>query len=74
MKILSRKEAADRANVSVSTVKREEEAGRWPKRVQVTENRVGYIESEIDDHIATLAAERDEWETCAAEAEETASA
>jgi prophage regulatory protein len=61
MKILSRREAADRAGVSVSTVKREEAAERWPRRVQITANRVGYLESEIDNFIAERVAERDEW-------------
>ncbi len=74
MKILSRREAADRAGVSVSTVKREEKAKRWPGRVQITANRVGYLESEIDNFIAERVAERDEYEACAAEAEETAAA
>ena len=77
MKILSRREAADRAGVSVSTVKREEAAERWPRRVQITANRVGYLESEIDNFIAERVAERDEYEAAEAEdreAEETRAA
>jgi prophage regulatory protein len=35
-----------------------EKEGKFPKRVQVSENRVGWLESEVDALINTLAAER----------------
>jgi len=36
-----------------------EKAGRFPKRIRIGENSFGYLESEIDAHIAQLAAARD---------------
>ena len=35
-----------------------ERAGRFPKRVRIGANAFGYVESEIDAHIAKLAAAR----------------
>jgi prophage regulatory protein len=35
-----------------------EKAGKFPKRVRIGANSFGYLESEIDDHIAQLAAAR----------------
>ena len=35
------------------TVWREEQAGRFPARVQLTANRIGWIGSEIKHHIET---------------------
>ena len=59
MKILSRKQAADRAGFSISTLKRLEAAGDFPVKVPVTVGRVGYLEHEVDDWIAERVAERD---------------
>lgn len=33
---------------------------RFPKPVRLTQQRVGYLESEIDDYIQALAADRDQ--------------
>ena len=57
--IIPRKKAAARCGFSVSTLKREEAAGRFPKAIRLTEARVGYVESEIDEYIAERIAERD---------------
>jgi prophage regulatory protein len=35
-----------------------ERAGRFPKRVRIGANSFGYVEAEIDSHIAALAAAR----------------
>ena len=36
-----------------------EKLGRFPRRVHVGPNRVAWLESEIDEHIASLAADRE---------------
>jgi prophage regulatory protein len=36
-----------------------ERAGKFPKRIQVGENRVAWLESEVEDWIAARVAERD---------------
>jgi prophage regulatory protein len=40
-------------------VGRLERAGKFPKRVKVGENRVAWLESEVEDWIAARVAERD---------------
>ncbi len=52
MKILPRPVAADRAGISVSTLKRLEAADDFPARFSVTPGRVGYLESEVDQWIS----------------------
>jgi prophage regulatory protein len=36
-----------------------EKAGKFPKRVPIGASRYGYVESEIDGHVAGLVAARD---------------
>jgi prophage regulatory protein len=36
-----------------------EKAGKFPKRVPIGPSRYGYVESEIDDHVASLIEARD---------------
>ena len=52
MKILPRPVAAERAGISVSTLKRLEAADDFPARFPVTPGRVGYLESEVDHWIS----------------------
>ena len=59
MKLLPRTTAADRAGISVSTLKRLEAEKKFPKRVQITAARVGYVEDEVDGFIADRIAARD---------------
>ena len=59
MQFLNRYEVADRTNLSVSTIKRLESEGHFPRRVQVTRARVAWLASEIDEWIAQRVAERD---------------
>ena len=49
MQFLNRYEVADRTNLSVSTIKRLESEGHFPRRVQVTKARVAWLASEIDE-------------------------
>lgn len=37
-----------------------ERAGKFPKRVRVSPNRIAWLESEIDEYIAERAAEREQ--------------
>gem|GEM_PF-5843067 len=52
-RIYSRKSAAEALSVSVKTVIRLELAGKL-RRVQVTQGRVGYRESELNRYMACL--------------------
>lgn len=45
--------------ISDSTIARLEAAGKFPKRVRLSTNSVAWIASEIEDHIAALAALRE---------------
>ena len=60
MQFLNRNQVAERTGISVSSIKRFEALGRFPRRVPLSENRVGWLLSEIDDWIAARVAERDE--------------
>ncbi len=59
MQLLNRKQVADRTNLSLSTIKRLEKEGRFPRRIKVTQFRVAWLASEIDDWIGQRVAERD---------------
>lgn len=48
-RILGRREAAEQLGVHVLTLDRMHSAGRGPKRVRLSERRVGYRQSDIDD-------------------------
>jgi len=51
-------ETCARTGMSKSTIRREEAKGNFPQRIQLSPNRVGFIESEVDDWIAARAAAR----------------
>ena len=59
MQLLNRKQVANRTNLSVSTIKRLEREGRFPQRIQVTQIRVAWLQSEVDDWIGQRVAARD---------------
>ena len=59
MRVLTKKETAQRCGLSVSTVRRLEIDGDFPRRVPLSASRVGWIESEIDRWIEERAAARD---------------
>lgn len=46
--------------ISDSTIARLEAAGKFPKRVRLSTNSVAWIASEIEAHIAALAASRED--------------
>ena len=59
MKVLSIRAAADMAGISVSTLKRLMAGGAFPHKFQITERRIGFLESEVSAWISERVAERD---------------
>ena len=59
MKILRLPKVLDRVGKSKASVYRDEAAGRFPKRISLGVNSVGWLESEIDAWIEARAAERE---------------
>ena len=59
MRVLREKERQRRTGISRMQAWRLEQVGRFPKRIQLGENSVGWISEEVDDWIAQRAAERD---------------
>ena len=56
MKLLTWRELADRASVSVSTVKRlHKEDPNFPRKLRISPGRVGFVEDEADAWMASLA-------------------
>jgi prophage regulatory protein len=53
MKLLSHKEVQQKTGLSGVTIWRLERAGKFPTRVNITPSRVGWIEEEIDEWIAS---------------------
>ena len=53
MKLLNSKEVQKRTGLSAVTIWRLEGAGNFPKRVNTTPSRVGWVEEEVDEWIAS---------------------
>ena len=53
MKLLNSKEVQKKTGLSAVTIWRLESAKNFPKRVNTTPSRVGWIEEEIDEWIAS---------------------
>ncbi len=51
MRLLSKKEVRDRVVYSFAHIARMEKAGQFPSRVRLGQNRVAWVEDEIDDWI-----------------------
>ncbi len=51
MKVISKRQLKDLIPYSLSHIARLEKAGKFPKRIQLGENRVGWIESEVLDWV-----------------------
>ena len=58
LKILSRIQLAELLPYSLSHIARLEQAGQFPKRIKLGTNRVGWLESEVDDWLQGRIAER----------------
>ncbi len=59
MRILDKKALREKVPYSDAQIWRLEKAGRFPRRVSLGDNRVGWLESEIDDWIEARVAARD---------------
>lgn len=59
MKFLNKRELRQKVTVSIQHITRLEKAGLFPKRVPLTEARVGWLESEIEDWMKERIAKRD---------------
>jgi prophage regulatory protein len=59
MKLLSKKQVREKVVYSIQHITRLEQDGKFPKRIRLGDNRVGWLESEIDDWIAQKILERD---------------
>ena len=60
MKILSKRELRHKTTISIQHITRLEKLGKFPKRVQLTLARVGWVESEIDEWLRERIAKRSE--------------
>ena len=58
MKVLRLPDVLDRVGKSKASIYRDEAAGRFPKRIALGANSVGWLETEIDSWIEARAAER----------------
>ncbi len=58
-RILRKPELKDKIGKSDATIYREEKAGRFPKRVKLGANSVGWLESEIEEWIREKAEARE---------------
>ena len=59
MKLLTKKEVRDRVCYSPQHIARLEKAGQFPRRVRLGQNRVGWVEDEINQWIEARILERD---------------
>ncbi len=60
MRALTKRAVTGRVCYSGNHINRMEAAGRFPRRIKIGPNRVGWLESEIDDWIAARVREWDE--------------
>ena len=58
MKVLRLPSVSEMTGLSRVTIWRKERAGKFPSRVQLGPNSVGWIEEEVEDWIETLARSR----------------
>lgn len=59
MKLLSKRQVREIVLYSPQHIARLEKAGLFPKRVQLGEARVGWVEQEVQDWLAAKVAARD---------------
>jgi len=59
MRIIRRAEVRSRSGYSDMHIYRLEKVGKFPKRIQIGPNAVGWLDSEVDDWIAEKIAARD---------------
>lgn len=54
MKILSAKAVAAKTSLSIPQIRRSTKDGKFPQPVQLSEARMGWLESDVDEWIAKL--------------------
>lgn len=59
MRLLSKRQVRERVLYSPQHIDRLEKAGKFPKRVQLGPNRVGWVESEVEAWMRERIAQRD---------------
>ncbi len=60
MKMLSKRQVSEMVLYSHQHIARLEAAGAFPKRVKLGHNRVGWVESEVEDWLKRRIADRDQ--------------
>ncbi|MEM9781027.1 MAG: AlpA family phage regulatory protein [Pseudomonadota bacterium] len=60
MRLLSKRQVKEMVLYSPQHIARLEKAGKFPKRVQIGPNRVGYLESEVLDWLRDRLERREE--------------
>ncbi|WP_161958712.1 helix-turn-helix transcriptional regulator [Ferruginivarius sediminum] len=58
-RLISKQEAAARVGYHPVSLMRLCREGRFPQPVRLAPNKIGFVESEVEAHIAALAAARD---------------
>lgn len=59
MRIISKRQLRDLVPYSPQHIARLEKAGKFPKRVQLGPNRVGWVEEEVQDWLVAKAIQRE---------------
>lgn len=54
-RLLAPADAAERTSLSWRTIQRKVRAGAFPLPVRISENRIGFVEAEVEAWIASLA-------------------
>jgi prophage regulatory protein len=49
MKFLNKRELRQKTTISIQHITRLEKAGKFPKRIQLTQNRVAWLETEVEE-------------------------
>lgn len=57
-KLLSKRQVKEKVTYSFAHIDRLERAGKFPKRIQLGQRRVAWLEEEIDAHIDALLSQR----------------
>ncbi len=59
MRVVRKRELVKKVGYSAMHIGRLEKAGKFPRRIKLGPNAVGWIEAEVDEWIAARVAERD---------------
>lgn len=60
MNVLNARAVAARVGLSLRTFYAEVSAGRFPRPIQLTERRVGWLETDVDGWLSAKVAQREE--------------